>query len=225
MIRLGWVSVVVLSVLVSGCQFGRSENTSDKTSVAGSYSPTSAVAMAKGLSKVRNFKDEASEMFGIILWSRQEDEYTRFKERIFENSQLNSALQNAKKNGVSVFLDNRFDIGNSWVVFNVSATDSEIIEFLNKSVPVAKEIQANFNRIKTEAIGHGLTLFFLGDVEYYQSIKDRLVTNQRLASAIKNAAKSGVFVCPGKYFYIGLNFVQIDINASDEKIIRFLVGW
>lgn len=195
----------------------------DQAVEAGNYSPTSAIARAKGVSESKSLRDEAYQLFGINIRSHQKDVYLQFRERLFANAQLKLALQNAKKEGVSVFLGNEFEVQTHIVIYG-SAVDDEIVEFLNKSVPVAKAKKAGLEILKNEASQYGLTIFFLRDGEYYKQIRSLLIENRFLVSALQMAEKAGLTVYPSSKFEIQSNYLEININATDEEIIKFLLG-
>lgn len=211
-------------------QLGNSENSEQpakkesQTAVAENYSSSGAIGKAKVLSRGESFRDEAFQRFGLNLWLYQESEYLQFRERLFANSQLDLALQSAKKNAISVFLGSKFDIGIGYVDINASATDGEITEFLNKSVPVAKAKWAERESFREEAFRYGIGILGSRDMERYQQMRVRLFSNMKLASALQMARRENITVFLEDEFSVGKNYVNIDVNATDEKIIKFLLG-
>ena len=192
--------------------------------VVENYSPSGAIARAKMLSERKPFRDEAYQLFGLQLWSYQEDTYLQFRERLLANSQLNSALQNAKKEEVSVFLDNELEFGAGWVEINTDATDEEIIKFLSSSVAVAKAKWVELENLRKEASQYGLYIQAYYQIEEYKKMKGRLLSNEDLASALRAAAHEKITVFLDNKFLVEKGFVSINVDAVDEEIIKFLLG-
>lgn len=185
--------------------------------------PLGAITEAKVLSEKKPFRDEADQLFGLRLWSDQKDTYLQFKKRLLANSQLTSVLRNAKKENVSVFLANEFWVGAGYVDINVSAIDGEIVKFLNESVAVAKAKTVSLHNLRQEASQYGLYIRD-SDREKYRQIKGRLSSNKNLASALQAAARAKVTIFLSNRFSVGQKWVEIDVSATDEKIIKFLLG-
>jgi len=53
---------------------------------------------------------------------------------------------------------------------------------------------------------------------------ERLQQNKKLGTAFIKAKQAGIGIFLEVAFEIGSNNVTIDVNASDEEIIKFLVG-
>lgn len=224
--------VLVIAVIVSlnqSKELTKDENSEqlvkkeDQTAVANDYSPSGAIARAKALLEEKSFRDEAYQLFGLNLWLRQEDEYLQFKGRIFVNSQLASAFQNAKKEDVGVFLDNKFEVETGYVNISTDATDEKIIEFLSSSVAVAKAKWMELESLRKEASQYGIYIWSR-DVERYKQMRTRLSSNKDLASALRAAAREEVMVYFDKEFLVTKGYVNINVDATDEEIIKFLLG-
>ena len=224
--------VLVIAVIVSlnqSKELTKDENSEqlvkkeDQTAVANDYSPSGAIARAKALLEEKSFRDEAYQLFGLNLWLRQEDEYLQFKGRIFVNSQLASAFQNAKKEDVGVFLDNKFEVETGYVNISTDATDEKIIEFLSSSVAVAKAKWMELESLRKEASQYGIYIWSR-DVERYKQMRTRLSSNKDLASALRAAAREEVVVYFDKEFLVTKGYVNINVDATDEEIIKFLLG-
>jgi len=195
----------------------------DQTAVTNDYSSSGAIAKAKALSEGKDYQDEARELFGIELWSYQEDEYQQFKEKLLVNSQLSSVFQNAKREKVTVFLSKKFGVGTGWVEVSTGATDDRIVEFLNNSMVEAKARRAELKSLNKEASQYGLYLWS-HDTERYKQIQSRLSTNKDLASAFRLAAREKVIVYLDNKFSVNDGSVYVNIDATDEEIVAFLLG-
>lgn len=192
------------------------------------YLPRGAIAKAKGLSGKSSFKEEAKKLFGLYLLSFEEDEYLLIRERLLENDRLAYAVRIASGEGVTVLLKagirSQFWVGTGAVAIDINASDEEIVRFLTDSVPVAKARKAEFEELKKESTQYGMTLFLPSDGEYYKKIRSRLAESKDLVRALKIAAEQDVLVYPNNRFSIGANYLHIDVNATDEEIIKFLLG-
>ena len=80
-----------------------------------------------------------------------------------------------------------------------------------------------FVKLRQEASQFGLTLMSWEEDEYKQ-IRNRLLTNDQLASALKTVASEKVQVGLSHNFRIKANAVDINVDASDDEIIKFLLG-
>ncbi|PIR41832.1 MAG: hypothetical protein COV30_01415 [Candidatus Yanofskybacteria bacterium CG10_big_fil_rev_8_21_14_0_10_37_15] len=79
-------------------------------------------------------------------------------------------------------------------------------------------------RNKEEARQYGLAIDFYMAEECYEKIRGRLAEDKKFVSALKTARKAGVLVIPGYVFEIRNNFLLINVDASNEEIIEFLIG-
>lgn len=189
------------------------------------YSPTGAIAQAKILPEGKDFREEAREAFGLVLLSSEKEEYLQFRERLLANRELVASLQNAKKESVSVFFshEKEFHIGTGWVDIDASTSDRKIIEFLDSSVLVAKAKDVHFQKLNREASKYGISLWSF-DLERWEQVKGRLLSNEKLAFAFQAAKGAGVSVFLKNRFQVGRGWVDIDTSATDEEIIEFLLG-
>lgn len=95
----------------------------------------------------------------------------------------------------------------------------------SSAITKAKErsSRVQFVVLRKEAFQFGLTLM-LWEEDEYQQIRNRLLTNDQLATALKVAAREKIQVGLSHDFRIGANAVDINVDASDEEIIKFLLG-
>jgi len=98
-------------------------------------------------------------------------------------------------------------------------TDVAIPHYPSSAIAKAKREDP----ISKEATKFGLRLR-PQEHKQYKQIRDRLFTNDTLVSALKIARDKGVTVYLKKEFYIGMGWVDIDVNASDKEIIEFILG-
>ena len=77
-------------------------------------------------------------------------------------------------------------------------------------------------KITKEAAEVGLTCQWLDKKRCVQTVQ-RIHQNARLAEALNYAKEKGVRVYPKDSFDIGNNWVNVDVNAKDEEIIKFLM--
>lgn len=231
------VVVLVLSYFLSQLYFRQNLGDNRELTAKGSqsqagvtkeYLPNSAIAeaIAKAKTSVKesSYREEAQKLFGLYIFSYEINEYLVIRERLFKNSRLASAIKAAGRELSTVVLSREFGVGSGWVDINVNAPDEEIISFLSENVLVAKTKKENFERLKKEASQYGLTMFFPSEGELYKQIKSRLATNRNLVRALQTAVGAGLTVYPGRIFYTGKNYVEINVDATDEEIITFLLG-
>lgn len=237
-LRKGLLIVFLVCGLVSLSLFGGACGTNDRSkdvpqkdnekvvTATNEYPTSSAIGKAKALQdrsqNLQSFKDEASQ-FGLHLWSSDEDEYKQVRDRLFANDKLASVLRTANDEGVFVYLKRRFYVGTGHVDIDVDATDQEIIEFLIISTPEAKAREASFDKLRSEASQFGLHLW-PSDEDEYRQIRDRLLTNEQVASALKRAAREGIQIRLEHEFQIKANAIDINVDATDQEIIEFLLG-
>ena len=77
--------------------------------------------------------------------------------------------------------------------------------------------------LKEEASQFGLNLW-PSNIDDYKYIKDRLYANKKLSSALRSASEQGVSVNLERKFFIGTNYVNINVESTDQEIIEFLLG-
>lgn len=118
-----------------------SENVSQKTSevsvekddATGSNTTDKKMsAIAQAERNQANYTDlrEDAQQFGILLKTKQRDEYSLIKSRLLSNDKLMASFNAAKVNDISIFLYDEFYVGSGWIWINVNASDQEIIDFL-----------------------------------------------------------------------------------------------
>src|SRR3989338_8720620 len=204
---------------------GRKNADTPSTSVR-DYPGSSAITKAKELSSQNPrfvaLRKEASQ-FGLTLMSWEENKYRSIRNRLFSNNKLATTLRAANQEGILVALDNKFQVNVGVVDININATDDEIITFLVDSLPAAKVRKASFEKFRKEASQFGLTLMSWEE-DTYKQIRNRLLTNDKLASALKTAASEKIQVGLSHDFRITDNAVDIDVDASDEEITKFSLG-
>jgi len=202
------------------------ENLSPTTTTA-EYLVSGAIAEAKALETqdedFQFFKKEASQ-FGLHLLSSDEDEYKQIRNRLLTNDELASALKIADTDDVIVQLKRKFLIGTGYVLINIEATDREIIEFLITATPEARARKVAFDELKEEASQFGLLYLSLVEEEEYKQIRNRLLANDELASALRTAYANEVSVHLDRRFRVGTGFVFINVDATNQEIIDFLLG-
>src|SRR3989344_3282902 len=96
----------------------------------------------------------------------------------------------------------------------------------SSAITKAKELSSQnpqFVELRKEAFQFGLTLMSWEE-DTYKQIRNRLLTNDKLASALKTAASEKIQVGLSHDFRITDNAVDIDVDASDEEITKFLLG-
>lgn len=95
----------------------------------------------------------------------------------------------------------------------------------SSAITKAKErsSRVQFVALRKEASQFGLILMSWEEDEY-QQIRNRLLTNDQLATALRVAAREKIQVGLSHDFRIGANAVDINVDASDEEIIKFLLG-
>ena len=107
---------------------------------------------------------------------------------------------------------------------NSVSEDSQTVQS-GSAIEIAKERRDTKRECIREAKRYGIDVLLSSEAEAYILIRDRLRSNQRLADAAMLARKNGINVIPGKKFWIGgSGGVWIDVRASDEEIIEFLIG-
>ena len=206
-----------------------SDNSGQENSVTAStqdYPESSAISKAKERSSQNpqfvKLRQEASQ-FGLTLMSWEKDEYKQIRSRLFSNNKLATTLRTVNQEGILIGLDNEFRVSTEVIYININATDDGIIKFLVDSLPTAKARKASFEQFREEASQFGLTLMLWEEDEYKQ-IRNRLLTNDQLASALKTVASEKVQVGLSHNFRITANAVDINVDASDDEIIKFLLG-
>ena len=202
------------------------KNTDTSLTSVGDYPTSSAINQAKEFAiKHPNFlalRKEAAQ-FGLSLTTLDVEPYKIIRDRLFANGELAASLKIANQEGIIVILGNRFMVSINAIHINVGASDDEIIKFLVKALPETKERKSAFEKLRKEATKFELNLM-TWEEESYKEIRNRLLTNDKLASALRTANRQKIQVGLGDDFYIGADFVSIDVKASDEKIIEFLLG-
>lgn len=215
------IGLMVILVLVVACR--DTEQTPAATPNA--YQASGAIAQAKQLAGRDSYllREEAAQ-FGLHLMSWEEDAYRRLRSRLFANDTLASTLLRVGKDEmILVGLGEEFKVGIISIYINVDATDDEIIKFLKDSLPEVKANKTAFEQSVKEASQFGLTLM-LWEYDEYKQIRERLLSNERLASALKTSARNGVTVHLERKFSVRANNVDINVDATDEEIIEFLLG-
>ena len=90
-------------------------------------------------------------------------------------------------------------------------------------VAEAKAKKLAFDELREEAARFGLRLWS-SEKDKYNEIRDRLFANEELASALRAADDEGVAVFLERKFRVGKGYVEINVEAADQKIIEFLLG-
>lgn len=188
-----------------------------------------AIAKAIIPPKTEDLTKEAINKFGIHIFSSEVEKYLQFKKRLLANESLLSALKDAKNESVIVLLSNEFNIGTGLVKIDISVDDDNITKFLKESVPIAKAKNEDYGKAKQEAIQYGIVLW-PEDVGEYKQFRKRLLSSKlsskKMASVFKLALDEKIYIYLDNKFEVGerRGWVRVDIYASDEEIIRFLLG-
>lgn len=191
------------------------------------YSKSSAITQAKELSGQGSdfiFLREEALQFGLVLLSGEENKYKQFRDRLLANDRLALALRVTSQEGIFVTLEHKFQVNTTSIMINMDASNEEIITFLTLHTPEAKARKAFFEVLRFEAAQlFGSTLMLWEENEYKQ-IRNRFLANEQLASALKTPVREGVQITFGHNFLILANAVEINVDASDQEIIEFLLG-
>lgn len=219
--------MVLIFILMCGMGLMLLCNNSDTASTSiQDYPESSAIAKAKKQSsrdpQFVSLRKEASQ-FGLNLMFWEKDEYKQIRNRLFTNDQLASALKTVNQGGILIALNKEFWVHVGVVGIDVNATDNVIIKFLADSLPEAKARKASFEETRKEASQFGLNLMSWEE-EKYKRIRNRLFANDQLASALRTVAREKIQVELSHEFRIGASVIDINVDASDEEIIRFLLG-
>lgn len=201
------------------------EESVDEVTVTQEFPASGAIAKAGSLANQSSqaLKDEAVQ-FGLLpLFSSEVEAYEQIRDRLFASDELASALRATYKEGVVIIPDRKWKILAGMVYVNVDTTDEEIIVFLALSTPKAKAQWVAFKALKAEATQFGLQLF-PSDIEEYKQIRDRLFANDELASVFIAASDADIFVDLDRRFKIANKYININVDATDEEIIEFLLG-
>ena len=91
------------------------------------------------------------------------------------------------------------------------------------AIAEAKAVEIVFDELKEEAARFGLRLLS-SEKDEYNEIRDRLFANEELASALRAADDEGVAVFLERKFRVGKGYVEINVDATDQEIIEFLLG-
>ena len=94
------------------------------------------------------------------------------------------------------------------------------------AIAKSKELRGQsprFQSLREEASQLGITLMSWEEDEYRQ-IRNRLLTNDALASALRTVTDEGILVSLRGDFQVKTRFVHINVGATDEEIINFLVS-
>ena len=223
----------LIALLLLGKAWQANENVGDSLgkndgTVTTTEESTTSGAIAKAketLSQDPSFillKKEARQ-FGLYLLPWEKKIYGQFRDRLFTNENLASALKTARQEGIIVVLEHKFQINTQTVDINIDASDEEIVEFLVSSTPEAKARNAAFKRLRNEARQFGMSLM-PWEKNAYKQIRNRLFANDKLAAAFKAAADAGLWVELERDFQIRTSGVHINVDASDKEIIEFLLG-
>ena len=88
----------------------------------------------------------------------------------------------------------------------------------------AKASKDAWKNLAKEAAQFGIDPLMSWEEEEYKKIRMRLFANERLAAAMKMTRSEGVLIALGSDFVVNANIVHINVDASDEEIIAFLLG-
>lgn len=183
-----------------------------------------AINKAKKLEEAKSLKDEA-EQFGFYILPSNETDYIQLKKRWEKNDELRTAIAYAKENRVMLFIGfrNQVDTGIGYIVIDPFADDETIIKFVRDSVPTVAALEKDYQTLKIEAQQFGL---YLTRLEYreYKKIRERLLNNKKLVAAFKHAQRERVMIILATNFSVEKSLVRINVNATDEEIIKFLLG-
>jgi len=108
------------------------------------------------------------------------------------------------------------------------ATATEVVEkqenITTGAIAKAKGLSSqNDQSFKDEASQFVLYLWS-SDIDNYKYIRDRLFANEMLASALRSARDEGVIVDLERSFSVSAGWVGINVEATDQEIIEFLLG-
>lgn len=92
------------------------------------------------------------------------------------------------------------------------------------AIAKSRELKGRSSRLREEASSQFGLYLWPSDEDKYEQIRDRLFANEELASALRGAEREGVTVGLGREFHIGSAKVTIDVDATDQEIIEFLLG-
>jgi len=80
------------------------------------------------------------------------------------------------------------------------------------------------DKLRDEASQFGVSFLMTAEVDDYKYIRDRLFTNDKLASALRTAYDQGIMVYFTREFLRRAKRVHIDVEATDQEIIEFLLS-
>jgi hypothetical protein len=194
--------------------------------------PISAIAEAKIKEvggELFNILRREAKQFGIAISDHTDvlDAYRNIRHRLFANPTLVCTFKKAQKEGVTLFLSglrySKSVVREGHLIIDTNASDEDLIRFVSENWAVAKEKAIVLLALKKEAAQFGVALSS-DSVGAYKQIRERLFTNEDLVSAIKTARKHSVYVSVGRFFIISERVVHINVDATDQEIIDFLLG-
>ena len=132
---------------------------------------------------------------------------------------------------VAIFLLDRAWQANESVGDSLQENDTTVTAVIEKqegtttgAIAKAKGLSGqNDQSLKDEASQFGLDLL-PSEIHDYKYIRDRLFANEALASAIRTAKDEGVRVDLERKFSVNTGWVGVDVESTDQEIIKFLLG-
>lgn len=99
-----------------------------------------------------------------------------------------------------------------------------VSENKTSAVDMAAHLEQEWNETKTIGNHLGVKMWSMTYKEEFTTIIKRAHANPKLLEAFMHAKRNGVTIYALNNFGVGSGWVDIDVRASDEEIIKFLMG-
>jgi len=148
-----------------------------------------------------------------------------FLDRIERSLNLRSTMKLAKDRDVSIFLFNEFLPERGVIKIDVRADNGQISAYITDQLAGVVADKEIANRIKNKLLSYGVVITGYTSAKQHENFLDRIEKKSDLQHTLVALKRAGIHIYLSQFFRpnrYGLDVVFINVNVSDERIIRFI---
>lgn len=167
---------------------------------------------------------ELMEDLNILRGTIDTDDFVAFLERVRNNSQLETVIRNAKEAGVLISVTFHFSTGPAAIYVDGETTnDDKITNHIKESISEALAKEQLRTELEQPASELGITQ---GSIDIYEfaSFIERANSNPELLKVLKKVKDADIRMSVTFHSSTGHRLIYIDVNQTDDEIIKYILG-